>query len=91
MTRPTKRTDSSAPRSSPVIAIAVGLFLLAAVGVLLWRMLTAPAGGETLTASGGTAAGNLVARPPTASPTAQPLTLGIAHTNDTWGYLFPCG
>ncbi len=27
--------------------------------------------------------------PPTASP--QPLELTILHTNDTWGYLLPCG
>ncbi len=27
--------------------------------------------------------------PPTAQP--KPLTLTILHTNDTWGYLLPCG
>jgi len=34
--------------------------------------------------------------PPTAAPAprptpAQPLTLTLLHTNDTWGYLRPCG
>lgn len=28
---------------------------------------------------------------PTATPAAQPLRLAILHTNDTWGYLWPCG
>ncbi len=28
---------------------------------------------------------------PTATPAAQPLRLVILHTNDTWGYLWPCG
>ncbi|MCX6029121.1 MAG: hypothetical protein NT169_07435 [Chloroflexi bacterium] len=30
-----------------------------------------------------------VAQPPTATP--KPLDLTILHTNDTWGYLLPCG
>ena len=34
--------------------------------------------------------------PPTAAPAprptpAEPLTLTLLHTNDTWGYLWPCG
>ena len=30
-----------------------------------------------------------IARPPAAAP--KPLDLTILHTNDTWGYLLPCG
>jgi len=29
------------------------------------------------------------ALPPT--PTPEPLELVVLHTNDTWGYVFPCG
>jgi hypothetical protein len=32
-----------------------------------------------------------IARPPTVTPTPSPLQLTIIHTNDTWGYLLPCG
>ncbi|MBC7241935.1 MAG: hypothetical protein H5T60_05765 [Anaerolineae bacterium] len=91
MSQPTKTRGTVARRPGLIMALAVGAFLLGALGVLLWRVLGAPAGAEMPIAGGGTAAGNLVARPPTQSPTAAPLTLGIAHTNDTWGYLFPCG
>ncbi|MDY7039621.1 MAG: hypothetical protein SVX38_02015 [Chloroflexota bacterium] len=28
---------------------------------------------------------------PTPSATPQPITLTILHTNDTWGYVLPCG
>jgi 2',3'-cyclic-nucleotide 2'-phosphodiesterase (5'-nucleotidase family) len=30
-----------------------------------------------------------LAQPPTVTP--RPLDLTIIHTNDTWGYLLPCG
>jgi len=29
--------------------------------------------------------------PPTPTPTPEPLELVVLHTNDTWGYVFPCG
>lgn len=91
MTRPTRPTDPSARKSGLAMPFAVGVFLLVAVGVLVWRIVTAPAGGEASVATSQPSAGNLVARPPTASPTPMPIVLGIAHTNDTWGYLYPCG
>ncbi len=25
------------------------------------------------------------------APTPEPLELVVLHTNDTWGYIFPCG
>lgn len=28
---------------------------------------------------------------PTVAPGPQPFTLTIVHSNDTWGYLLPCG
>ena len=28
---------------------------------------------------------------PIPTPTPQPVTLTILHTNDTWGYVQPCG
>ncbi|MBK9234302.1 MAG: hypothetical protein IPO15_26585 [Anaerolineae bacterium] len=28
---------------------------------------------------------------PAATPAPQPLRLVLLHTNDTWGYLWPCG
>lgn len=28
---------------------------------------------------------------PVASPTPGPLTLTLIHSNDTWGYVDPCG
>lgn len=91
MTRPTRPTDPSASKSGFPVALAVGAFLLGAVGILLWRILTAPVGGDASAVTGQPTAGDLVARPPTASPTHMPIVLGIAHTNDTWGYLYPCG
>jgi 2',3'-cyclic-nucleotide 2'-phosphodiesterase (5'-nucleotidase family) len=29
--------------------------------------------------------------PPTPTPTPPPITLTVLHTNDTWGYVQPCG
>lgn len=91
MTRPRERTNPSTTRSSPVIAMAVGVFVLAAVGVMLWRAFSLPAGGEAPAPAPTPAEQGQIARPPTVSPTRSALVLGIAHTNDTWGYLFPCG
>jgi 2',3'-cyclic-nucleotide 2'-phosphodiesterase (5'-nucleotidase family) len=28
---------------------------------------------------------------PVATPAPQPLQLTLVHSNDTWGYLLPCG
>ncbi|MGQ9516394.1 MAG: hypothetical protein ACUVWB_05225 [Anaerolineae bacterium] len=91
MTRSPKATDTPASKSGFPIALAVGAFLLGAVGILMWRILTAPVGGEVSAVIEQPPAGDLVARPPTASPARMPIVLGIAHTNDTWGYLYPCG
>lgn len=27
----------------------------------------------------------------TPTPTPEPIELVVLHTNDTWGYVFPCG
>ncbi|MGC8827350.1 MAG: hypothetical protein ACP5TV_10140 [Anaerolineae bacterium] len=91
MSQPTETERTAGRRPGLITALAVGAFLLGALGVLLWRVLGAPAGAGTPIAGGGSTADSLVARPPIESPTTAPLTLGIAHTNDTWGYLFPCG
>lgn len=60
---------------------AIALLLLAVLSACQAAPLTAPAPGAVQPAP----------PPPPETPAPQPLRLVILHTNDTWGYLWPCG
>jgi hypothetical protein len=72
-------------RRAVVWAVAFSVLLLAGA------LLACSAPSATPAGQGPTPAPTFVALPPTPAPTAAPITLVVAHTNDTWGYLFPCG
>jgi 2',3'-cyclic-nucleotide 2'-phosphodiesterase (5'-nucleotidase family) len=73
----------------------------AGLGLLFvgWAVLISNTPPQTPTAVTNAAALATTAPPPTSTPTvpptptfrAQTTTLTILHTNDTWGYVRPCG
>ena len=80
---------------SPVtVIVVVILFVIAALSTLLLRgpatakmaPATAERGSAAMTAESPT---ETATSPATATP--PPLRLAVAHTNDTWGYLYACG
>jgi len=78
-------------RAGRVIAV-VALFVVLALAVVIGRGLAGSDDVSQGTVSEAAAsAPTEVARPPTITPTAPPISLAVAHTNDTWGYLYPCG
>ncbi|MCD6553153.1 MAG: hypothetical protein J7M16_03975 [Anaerolineae bacterium] len=77
-----------------LFVVTAGLGLLFVGWAVLIDRTAAPA--PTLTTTATTAAPITAAPTPTPtippSPTpASPITLTILHTNDTWGYVWPCG
>jgi hypothetical protein len=65
---------------NPLVGIGVAIFVLVALAAAIF----------------GTPAGRGAAPAPTTPPselrpTPQPVAITILHTNDTWGYLLPCG
>jgi len=68
------------PRSGLAVGIGIAALMLLAVGGLLIANLASNR------AASPSPAPTAVARPP-----AQPVSVTILHTNDTWGYLLPCG
>lgn len=69
-----------------VVTSALGLLLVG------WAVFTGSTSVPTPTPVPPTAAPTPTpTRPPTPTPTPQPITLTVLHTNDTWGYVRPCG
>lgn len=85
----------SSAKHSPRIswpAVAVVVFVLLAALVLIWRPGAGAPGNAPRSAAGGQGTlTSVIALPPSATPMPAPITLAIAYSNDTWGYLFPCG
>ncbi len=78
-------------RAGKVITV-VALFVVLALAVVIGRGLAGSDDVSQGTVSEAAAsAPTEVSRPATATPTALPISLAVAHTNDTWGYLYPCG
>lgn len=71
------------PRTALAVGIGIGALVLLAIASLLINTLgnsSAPAAAKSSAAVG----------TDSRSP-AQPVDIVILHTNDTWGYLLPCG
>lgn len=83
--------DGGARRASHSVIIIVALFVVAALAAVLARGTATPQSAGAPRATD-TVSHPTVARPTaTVTPTPQLIQLVVAHTNDTWGYLYPCG
>lgn len=75
-----------------IIWFIVAAFVLLAGGVVIWRSVAGPTAPLAPATSESKAQfPTAIARPPTLPPTPPPIRLVVMHTNDTWGYLYPCG
>lgn len=90
-TSDSKGKKTAGKQTGLVIAL-VAAFVILALAVVIGREVIGSDGASQ------EAAGTVMAEAPTqavASPTPsplpQPLSLAVVHTNDTWGYLYPCG
>jgi len=91
------RTTGYAPTNEqkPILRrLRAGLIALAilagvAAGLMACRAPASPI--EQPTSDSEIHAPTSIARPPTPTPTPFALSLTVVHTNDTWGYLLPCG
>ena len=63
---------------------------MAGLALLFLVLLTACQSAPLATAVPGAVQPSPAPRP-TVTPARQPLHLVLLHTNDTWGYLWPCG
>jgi 2',3'-cyclic-nucleotide 2'-phosphodiesterase (5'-nucleotidase family) len=78
---------SSSPARSPRTGLAVGAGIAALMLLAVGALLISSLGGSGSAAPAQTPASAAEA---TRLP-VQPVSITILHTNDTWGYLIPCG
>ena len=79
-------------RKLNIVWFFVAAFVLLAGGIVIWRSTAGPTAPLSPATSESKAQfPTAIARPPTLTPTPPPLSLVVMHTNDTWGYLYPCG
>jgi len=71
-----------------LFVVAAGLGLLFAGWAVFTGSTSAPPPAPVLSSAAPTPTPTI---PPTPTPTPQPITLTVLHTNDTWGYVRPCG